>query len=53
MVATWFVVVRLEGGRDVGTDVATWFGRLGGRDLGMKSRPGLGLGRGNEVATPF
>ena len=37
----------------MGTDVATWLGRPGGRDLERKSRPGLGLGRENEVATPF
>ena len=37
----------------MGTDVVTWLGRPGGRDLKMKSRPVLGLGKGNEVATPF
>ena len=52
-VATWFALVGLEGGHDVGTDVATCLGRPGGRDLERKSRPNLGFGRGNEVATPF
>ena len=29
-----------------GIDVATWLSCPGGRDLGMMSRPGLGLGKG-------
>ena len=37
----------------MGTDVATWLGRPGGRDIERKLRPGLGFGRGDEVATLF
>ena len=51
--ATWFALVGLEGGHDVGTDIATWLGRSEGRDLERKSQPGLGFGRGNKVATLF